>query len=233
MKKWKRIWIYPIVFGGAFFLLITCDDFIYDIDGNAYSYVKIGKQLWLSENLRTTKLNDGTPIQEVINNEDWKSLTTQGYCWINNNQSDKRTYGALYNYYTVSTGKLCPRGWHVPTDSDWKVLENYLGGWELAGGKMKEPGSVHWGSDNNSTNESGFTALPSGWRWPEGLILPIGNYAQFWSSTEKNLVPVFRGLSSYSTSLFNWPFGDKNMGNSVRCIANQKSKYPPKPTTHK
>ena len=114
-------------------------DGINDIDGNAYNKVTIGRQTWLVENLRTTKYNDGTLIPLVQDNTAWSNLITPGYCWFDNDEvANKNPYGALYNWYAVNTGKLCPSGWHVPTDTEWTTLIDNLGGLDVAGGKLKE-----------------------------------------------------------------------------------------------
>ena len=139
---------------------------IKDIEGNVYKTIAIGKQVWMTENLKTTKFNDGTSIPMVTENEAWIKLTTPAYSWYNNDSTaNKNTYGALYNWYTVKTNKLCPAGWHVPTDAEWVALITYLEGFTVAGGKMKEKGIEHWKSPNEgATNETGFTALPGGYR---------------------------------------------------------------------
>jgi hypothetical protein len=104
-------------------------DKIKDIDGNEYGIVTIGNQIWMAENLRTTKFNDGTPIPLVTNHEAWYKLNSPGYCWYDNDEKKYRdVYGALYNWYAVNTGKLCPKGWHVPSDAEWTELITFLGG---------------------------------------------------------------------------------------------------------
>ena len=155
-----------------------------DIDGNVYHTVKIGAQTWMVENLRTTRYNDGTAIPLVTGNTAWGSLTTPGYCWYNNDQATYgSTYGALYNWYAVNRGKLCPTGWHVATDAEWTQLTDYLGGVWVAGGKMKEAGLSHWESPNEgATNSSGFTALPGGHRISAGSFYLLALHALFWSS---------------------------------------------------
>jgi len=106
---------------------------ITDIDGNYYTTVTIGTQVWMVENLKTTKYNDGTGIPLVTDNTVWCNLSTPGYCWYNNDETTyKNPYGALYNWHTVHTGKLCPSGWHVPTDSEWITLTSYFGGMNTA-----------------------------------------------------------------------------------------------------
>ena len=100
---------------------------IQDYDNNNYNVIRVGTQVWIKENLKTTHFNNGTAIPLVTGNAAWISLTTPGYCWYGNNESNKDVYGALYNWHAVNAGKLCPAGWHVPTDDEWLVLSNYLG----------------------------------------------------------------------------------------------------------
>ena len=136
-----------------------------DIDGNVYQTVTIGTQVWMVENLKTTRYIDGTAIPLDTNSSTWGGLTTPGYCWYNDSAIYGNTYGALYNWYAVNTGKLAPAGWHVPTDSEWTVLTTYLGGETVAGGKLKDTGTTYWQSPNTgATNASGFLALPGGFR---------------------------------------------------------------------
>ena len=98
-----------------------------DIDGNKYKTIKIGTQIWMAENLKTTHFNDGTSIVQIDKYDDWKGLISPAYCWYANDSTNKEVYGALYNWYAVNTKKLCPKGWHVPTDEEWKQLEICLG----------------------------------------------------------------------------------------------------------
>jgi uncharacterized protein (TIGR02145 family) len=137
-----------------------------DTDGNVYHTVIIGTQEWMVENLKTRRFNDGSAIPLVASSSAWPTLTTAGYCWYNNDSAaNSATYGALYNWFAVNAGKLAPTGWHVPSDSEWNVLITYLGGESVAGGRLKEAGTVHWNSPNaGATNEFGFTALPGGHR---------------------------------------------------------------------
>jgi|GEM_PF-4490758 len=138
-----------------------------DIDGNVYPAVVIGNQAWTTVNLRVTHYNDGTAIPHVTDGGTWSGLSTPGYCYYNNSTdpAKQEKWGALYNWYAVETGKLAPAtgGWRVPTDADWTILSDYLGGVSVAGGKMKEAGTANWSSPNTgATNESGFSALPGG-----------------------------------------------------------------------
>jgi uncharacterized protein (TIGR02145 family) len=159
-----------------------------DMDGNVYNTIKIGTQTWMLENLKTTKYKDGTSIPYVTSSTGWLNLETPAYCYYNNNGANKVLYGALYNWYTAATDKLCPEGWHVPSKADWTVLTYFLGGPSFAGGKLKEAGTVHWDSPNLADNSSGFTALPGGSRWSNVNSVnfqSLGGQASFWSSTEE------------------------------------------------
>jgi uncharacterized protein (TIGR02145 family) len=198
-----------------------------DIDGNVYKTVIIGKQVWMAENLKTTKYNDGKAIPLVTDDNSWKTLTTPGYCWYKNDASaNKNKYGALYNWYSVSTNKLCPGGWHVPTDEEWRTLTTYLGGESVAGGKLKEKGTTHWGSTNTgATNESGFTALPGGDRNYAGAFDDSGSNIEifrsngcWWSSTELNTFNAYyRRLYNSLNNIYS-SLSVKQFGYSVRCI---------------
>lgn len=138
-----------------------------DIDGNQYQTVKIGSQVWMKENLKVTRYRNGDPIPRVTVNSEWVDLATGAYCACYNDEGTTAfTYGYLYNWYAVDDRRnLAPAGWHVPTDAEWQILMDYLGGEILAGGKLKETGTSHWASPNTgATNESGFTARPGGIR---------------------------------------------------------------------
>ena len=172
-------------------------DTVTDIDGNVYQTVKIGDQVWMVENLKVTRYRDGTPIPNVKSNGDWIFLNAGARCAYNNSEKTADTYGYLYNWYAVKDSRnIAPAGWHVPTDADWKELEMYLGmnlseadnsGWRgtVEGGMLKEAGTSHWQSPNiGATNESGFFALPGGYRNLDGYFDLLGCYASFWSSAE-------------------------------------------------
>ena len=192
-----------------------------DIDGNTYKTVTIGTQIWMAENLKTTKYNDGTEIPLVTGEIEWKSLSTPGYCWYNNELSTyKSTYGAIYNWYTVNSGKLCPAGWHVPTNDQWTILTTFLGGEGVAGDKLKEEGNLHWKNFNNSsTNVSGFTALPGGGRI-DGVFSFIERSGAWWTSTSYNTENAYcRELDDNVVEVLTGYLG-KNQGFSVRCIKN-------------
>lgn len=195
---------------------------IFDVDGNEYASILIGDQCWMSENLKTTKFKDGTSIPLVTDNSAWSSLITPGYCWYNNDHATYgSTYGALYNWYTVSTGKLCPTGWHVPADTAWTILTTYLGGEPIAGGKLKETGTTHWYNPNTgATNETGFTALPGGGRNIDGAFVNLGSNGYWWSSTEHNTSNAYHRSITYGNHNVYTNNNPKKKGYSVRCIKN-------------
>lgn len=193
---------------------------IYDIDGNIYKTVTIGSQIWMAENLKTTKYNDGEAIPNVTDNTTWEALAAGAYCWYDNNEATyKATYGALYNWYAVNTGKLCPTGWHVPSDSELTTLITYLGGESVAGGKLKEVGTTHWHTPNTgTTNSSGFTALPGYGRNGDGEFCDIGSYGHWWSSTEYSTDDVWSLSMQCTNSNAGIYYGIKSFGYSVRCV---------------
>ncbi len=196
---------------------------ITDKDGNKYRTVVIDDQEWMAENLRTTRLNDGTPIVNETDMTKWVQITTPAYAWCNNDIGKKDPYGALYNWYAVNTGKLCPTGWHVPSDEDWTKLTDFLGGLVIAGGKLKESGTAHWNAPNSgATNESGFSAVPAGYRygyfWGQGTFNEIGINGYYFTSTDCTNTHIWtRTMNSGNTKVYRSIFV-KNNGFSVRCI---------------
>jgi uncharacterized protein (TIGR02145 family) len=193
-----------------------------DIDGNVYNSVTIGTQVWLKENLKTTKFNNGQEILPVPDKTDWENLTTPGYCWYNNDAvTYKSTYGALYNWFAVNNGNLCPSGWHLPTDLEWTALTNSLGGENIAGGKLKEEGTGHWSSPNTgATNETKFTALPGGCRNYAGGFIVLGGWGWWWSSTEASSTLAWVRRMTYNYNWVDRSGYSKNCGMSIRCVKN-------------
>lgn len=192
-----------------------------DGDNNHYSIVEIGGQVWMAENLKTRRYNDLTSIPLV--SEKYTDQTS-GYCWYGNDElSYKNTYGALYNWYSINSGKLCPIGWHIPSDSEFTTLTNFLGGESISAGKLKEKGNLHWASPNNdASNETGFSAMPGGYT-ANGGFHDIGYAGFWWSSTEVvqsspptaycRSMAFFNGNVTRSNP-YSWDFL------SVRCIKN-------------
>ena len=207
------------------FATISASPTVTDIDGNIYNIITIGTQTWMAENLKTTKYNDNTTIPIVANNTAWNTLTTPAYCWYNNDATTyKATYGALYNWYAVDArsngGKnVCPTGWHVPTNAEWTTLTTYLGGESVASGKLKETGTTHWTTPNvGATNETGFSALPGGYRYYNGLFYNVGSGGYWWSSTENSITLAwFRHMDLNSASVYT-NFVIEQDGFSVRCV---------------
>ena len=191
-----------------------------DSDGNIYTTVKIGTQVWMVENLKATHYKNGTAIPLVTDGTAWSNLGAPGYCWYNNDEfSYKNTYGALYNWFAVNTGNLCPTGWHIPTKEEWATLATFLGGESTSGGKLKETGTTHWQSPNTgANNESGFTALPGGYRYNDGKFDFIGLNGFWWSTTFAYSDRAYSRELDFDYAYF-FDFNDpKKAGFSVRCI---------------
>ncbi|MGC9355283.1 MAG: fibrobacter succinogenes major paralogous domain-containing protein [Mariniphaga sp.] len=195
-----------------------------DVDGNIYNIVEIGSQTWFAENLRTSHYNDNTPIPLVTENTDWSDLSAGAYCWFDNDSATYEIpYGKMYNWYAVNSEKLCPDGWHVPVESEWLELANYLGGTSVAGGKLKATGTVEaetglWEAPNTgATNETGFSALPGGRRYGNGSFEQKGIRGTWWSSQD---VPgyAFFWSTGNNTSSLNGASQSFNNGMSVRCV---------------
>lgn len=191
-------------------------------DGNIYKTIKIGKQVWMSENLRYSG-----DITEIIDSWEWYTIFLEvtdepAWCYYDNNPDNDGIYGKLYNWHALNTGSLCPTGWHLPTDSEWLELANYLGGEQVAGGKMKS--TTGWTSPNiNATNKSGFSGLPAGQRAPGGEFSEFGTAGFWWSATidteyGPNAV-IHQYLSSSNGNLgTNTYYYGKERGMSVRCL---------------
>ncbi len=191
-----------------------------DADGNTYKTVWIVDQVWMAENLKTTKYNDMTSIPQVADTKSWLALTSPGYCWHDNLIVNKNTHGAYYNWYTVSTGKLCPTGWRVPTDADWSLLSSNMG--VDAGIALKSHGTPDWISPGAQiTDASGFCALATGYRNYSGDFT-TGADSNWWSAEVAKIDPnygVYRYVY-YSNNKLNANGLLKYAGLSVRCLKN-------------
>ena len=200
------------------------------ITASKFPSITIGTQTWKTKNLDVATYSDGTPIPQVTDPTQWTNLTTGAWCYYNNDSVNGATYGKLYNWYAVAgihdtdpntpNKKLAPTGYHIPSDAEWTTLTEYLGGQDVAGGKMKEEGTIHWTSPNtDATNSSGFTGLPGGYRnYYLGSFDTIGNRCYWWSSLEANTsfalgrVLHFNGGNATSFGYY------KEDGFSVRCL---------------
>jgi len=209
-----------------------------DIDGNYYNTLKTGTQIWMTENLKTTRYKDGTAIPVVTDNTEWSNLTTPGYCWYNNDEANfKNVYGAMYNWYTLNTGNLCPVDWHIPSDAEWTTLENYLiannynydgttSGNKIAKSLASGFGwtsSITTGAVGNTDypakrNATGFTTLPGGYRNDDGTFIDIGKDGGWWSATESVATEAWDRYLYYDNSYVIRGTYSKKNGFSVRCL---------------
>lgn len=201
---------------------------IKDSEGNFYKTVYIGTQQWMAQNLKASKYNDGSTIPNITDYTQWQKDTTGAWsCYSNANYVYyNSTYGKLYNWYALSPStngnkNVCPTGWHVPSDAEWTILTDYLGGLGGSGasGKLKEAGTTHWNSPNlYANNTSLFTALPGGYRFTYGNYYGISEYGYWWSSSEDITNRAFSrhlcydNFGTYRNAL------NKHYGLSVRCI---------------
>ncbi len=199
---------------------------IADIDGNIYNTVTIGSQIWTKENLRTTKYSNGIPIHYEAVDSIWGGLTISAFCTYHNDTSYRHEYGNLYNFYAViDSDKVCPAGWHVPSDGEWNILINYLGGDSIAGGKMREAGLTHWPTPNaGADNSSGLTVLPAGYRWSNygfnpGKFNALNGNGAIWTTTNNS------GSTAIAKYFYTGDAGVASLnfrnsyGMSVRCVS--------------
>ena len=198
-----------------------------DIDGNEYKTIKIGEQIWMAENLKVTHYRNGDQIPHLNSDHDWEYATKGAYCNYANDENNVNIYGRLYNWYAAAR-ILAPKGFHIPTDREWRELVHYLGGYKVASGKLKSTGTLEngnglWAEPNKgATNESGFTALPGGKRWGlDGDYLHRGTYCNFWSST----ISVNYTARYWKLTYGEWDSSEiypddeiRQNGYSVRCI---------------
>jgi uncharacterized protein (TIGR02145 family) len=210
------------------------DHYFNDYDNNKYNTVQFSNLVWMAENLKTTRFNDGTPIPLVKDKEEWNNLQTPAYCFADSSSAYwgpgyssalRKVFGALYNWYAVNTGKLCPTGWHVPSDGDWRRLTAYFGGDSVAGNKLKSTYFWPVRSDTikTTTNKSGFTALPGGSRQPDGSLFyfDLGDTGFWWCSPEYPGNSAFEALyKSIGTEngTVHSALSNKSSGFSVRCV---------------
>jgi uncharacterized protein (TIGR02145 family) len=195
-------------------------EMVTDMDGNIYHTVTIGTQVWMVENLKVTHYREGDPIALITDNATWEGLTTGAYCEYDNNPGNVDVYGRLYNWFAVNDGRnIAPVAWHVPADTEWTILADFLGGNAVAGGPLKEAGFIHWLEPNSgATNQTGFTALPGGHREYGGNYDYIKWGGGWWSSTEYNPNDAsVRYMDCGAIDLWRY-LEDKRYGRSVRCL---------------
>ena len=194
------------------------DNVVRDGDGNIYQVVKIGHQVWLASNLRTTKYNDGTPIQNITVGAEWNKARTGAYSWYMNNADNKDVYGALYNWYAVAEDKICPKGYHVPRKEELRALVEAVGVAQ-PGARLKVAGTQYWKNNKPETdNSSGFSALPGGGRQLNASFQGEGATGKWWA--------IDAGSADYADFLImydnsnaaNFMAANKWLGASIRCV---------------
>lgn len=219
-----------------FFYAAACPETptLTDIDGNIYPTVLFGDQCWMAANLKVAHYSDGSEIPNVTDNTAWRFLNTGAWSNYENNTGYGATYGKLYNWFAAMDPRgICPQGWHVPTDADWKVLESTLGmpATELndpgvrgeaqnVGGRMKS--TSLWNAPNGgATNESGFSGLPGGARdgFSTGDFYSLGDYGNWWTSTDHGQFNYawYRRLSYFNTGISRSGYYKRN-GHCIRCV---------------
>ena len=214
--------------GTAYGSDITFSTQLTDIEGNIYNTVIIGSQVWMAQNLTTTTFRNSSAIPNIPDASGWIAATTPAYCWYNNDIATKNPYGAMYNWFAVNTGNLCPTGWHVPTDDEFVVLEEYLGldpahayDWTWRGTNQGDQmkNTTGWNASGNGTNTSGFSVLPGGYRYGlTGTFNDLGNLIYFWTSTEVDATTsLYRRLDYNQTGIYRSGVL-KQGGKHVRCL---------------
>jgi len=192
-----------------------------DVEGNTYPTIKIDDQWWMAENLTTTKFRGGDDIPNVTGQGEWANLQDAAYCNSGNDPVIAEDYGRLYNWHAVTDGrKICPEGWHVSNDDDWSTLIDFLGGNQVAGGKLKQTGNEYWNNPNSdATNESGFSALPGGVRNANtGDFAGMGSTGSWWSASAQNADNGYAwGLTTINGAIAHYNLNKKS-GLSVRCV---------------
>ncbi len=194
-------------------------DNTFDLDGNKYKSVIIGEQEWMSENLRTTKYSDGTTIPNVKEKDQWDNLTSGAWAHYDNDSQHEANRGKLYNWFAVETGKLCPTGWHVPTDAEWTVLTDYLA---ANGHNGKEAIALRsaevWAEELRGTDDYGWNGIPGGFIGSSGVSLGIDAYGFWWSASEYNTINAWSRNLGYHIDDVDRDNYLKGTGLSVRCI---------------
>ncbi|MBQ7735152.1 MAG: fibrobacter succinogenes major paralogous domain-containing protein [Bacteroidales bacterium] len=211
-----------VLLGGAMTLSAQkAGETVKDADGNEYKTVVIGSQTWMAENLKTTKYANGNSIKNVTGKQEWVDCKSPAYCWYDNNSGNKNEYGALYNWYAINAGNICPKGWHVATDADWNTLENKVGGRDKAAQALREEGTKHWKDAlDGANNDYGFNLIAGGFRNPYGDFTWQTVDAGYWTATGKNqsISYAWNRTAYYYDAHLNRHEVQKCIGYSVRCV---------------
>lgn len=205
--------------------LIVSSAFLSERNVLDVSSVQIGTQIWSNTNLNTDTFRNGDFIPYMNTNEAWKKAGEEkkpAFCYYGDDPANMYTpYGKLYNWYAVNDPRgLAPAGWHVPSDSEWTVLSNYLGGYEVAGKKLKAS-NYEWYKGGEGSNESKFSAVPGSYRWPSGVFLPDATSAHFWTSSELKSDEYENSAWEYSLGMgdkISRSFNNNENGMSVRLV---------------
>lgn len=207
---------------GSILNLLQKRETVTDIDGNIYNTVKIGDQVWMVENLKTTRFRDGTALHKVTDKSEWSNLRTSGYCDYGNNQENANIYGRLYNGYAVIDSRyLAPSGWRIASDSDWTKLEKHLCGAKTAGGKLKEKGISYWLYPNICVDEEfGFFAIPGGERATDGNFLLLSRSCFWWSPAWHDSSSIHYRRIYHNDIIIERDTHPLKNGFGVRCVKN-------------
>jgi uncharacterized protein (TIGR02145 family) len=195
-----------------------------DRQNNSYLTQKIGNQEWMAENLRTTVFNDGNAIPFVSGNKSWMETTNPAYCFYENKVENRHSYGLLYNFYTIESNKICPFGWHVPTEMDWQELICFVGDEQTAGLYLKS--EFLWAENGTGLNSYNFSALPSGGRKYTGVFDDLLTHGSWWSATEevsleqKKEYAISFQMIYWNSNVISW-INKKQEGYPIRCVKDQ------------
>lgn len=211
----KSLFVLSFIINGFMYVVAqTSGAGVMDVDGNNYKTVILGKQEWMMDNLKVTKYRNGNPIPHIQDSTVWNAWNNGAFVFYKNDTK----HGVLYNWMAVTEQRgICPTGWHVPTNVEWDTLAKFLGGNEVAGGKMKA--RLHWETPNEAaTNESSFHALPKGMYGINGSFNNVGKNAYWWSASENDKNSAWGREVGFNESGLYAGHGDKRDGLSVRCL---------------
>jgi uncharacterized protein (TIGR02145 family) len=195
------------------------DYFIDPRDGRKYKTVVLGKQLWMAENLNATKFRNGEPIPHARSDQEWISAgkyKQPAWCYYDNEWINGKNYGRLYNWHAViDLRTLAPAGWHIPSDSEWTQLTQFLGGTEIAGQKMKS--NCGWPETSDTTHNCGFSGIAIGYRLPIGKFVAKRDGSYWWSSRISGIHAIGRGLAPYTNKVLTFDYLQES-GLWIRCV---------------